>query len=268
MPAVASRKSRSRRPISMGMRTPGRGSISRSIMSPCMSIMPGSSKRPWPSISAWDTGVSLISAISPSAMRSAPRSMTRSARMMRKSESHMLLLPRFIGHDARAEIDLAIDQLRHVAGVMEHPDNGDTVRLELGEAAQQGGTGAGIERGGGLVEQQELLRLDQRARQVHLLLLATRKGRGIGAPEFGAHTELVEPVAGLVQRLGLRHASQAQRLGHDVLRRDPRAGIQELGDKADFLAAQQSNVDIGGIGQVDLAMVGAIEHMAANRQVA
>src|SRR5690554_6970216 len=108
-------------------------------------------------------------------MRSAPRSMSRSARTMRKSESHMLVLPQFIGHNARAQIDLAVDQRGHVAGVMEDADNGDALALEIGEAAEEGSTRAGIERSGGLVKQQELLRQDQCARQVHLLLFATRK---------------------------------------------------------------------------------------------
>src|SRR5690606_5209138 len=105
------------------------------------------------------------------------------------------------------------------------------------EAAEEGSTRAGIERSGGLVKQQELLRQDQCARQVHLLLFATRKGGGIGAPEFWSHAELVEPVAGLVERLGLADASQAQRLGDDVLGGNAWAGVEELGNEADFLTA-------------------------------
>src|SRR5690606_12529830 len=165
MPAPASLRSRSRRPSSIGMLTFGRGSISRSIMSPCMSMKPGSKMSLCPTREAPDTGRSAMSRMNPSSTRTEPRSITRSGRTVRKSLSHMV-------HLFRGQVELAVDEVGDVGAMVEHAELRDAGLLQRGQAADQRAPRIHVERGGGLVQHQQALRQDERAGEVHLLLLA------------------------------------------------------------------------------------------------
>src|SRR5689334_15257547 len=160
-------------PSSRGKRTFGRGSISRSIMSPCISMKPGSRSLPSPEISAAATGSSLISAMIPSSILTAPRGMTLSRNTISKSLSHIFCS---ILDLSCLKADFAVDEIRDIVGVVKDADHCDASGFQLGEAGNECATRILVERGGWLVEKEKPLREDERASQVDLLLLAAGEG--------------------------------------------------------------------------------------------
>ena len=91
------------------------------------------------------------------------------------------------------KFDFPVDETRYIARVVKDADHGDTLRLEVGETVDQRLSGAGIEGGRGLIEQQQPLRQDERSCEVHLLLFAAGKGGGIGFPEIALDAEGLQP---------------------------------------------------------------------------
>ena len=126
---------------------------------------------------------------------------------------------------------------------------------------------ARIERGGRLVEQQDRVIDDQRARDVDPLLLAAREGGRRQLPQALRDVEQGEQELGAIARLGRVGAQPQQGLGHDVDGGDARDHAQELADEAHGAAAHVEHgarlgVDKLGPGVVvmdaDRARVGAV----------
>ncbi len=110
-----------------------------------------------------------------------------------------------------------------------------------------------VERGGGLVQQQEGLAGDEAARHVHPLLLAAGEGGRRQAPQSLRQIEARQKLARLRPcRLGF-DAFRDQRLGHHIEGGDARDDAQELAHIADAAAAQVQHLAGGGMGHIDRA---------------
>src|SRR5690242_15105709 len=173
-------------------RTWGRGVKWLSRLSVCNSTRPGISVSPSRSKPGSGDGPSPTSAMRPSSTASQPCSTTRSARTSRALSrtkllgscmSDILMAPAS-GRGEGGDVDDVVgDGLAHVA-VMEDPDEADALPLLLADHGHDDGAVLGVERGGGLVEQDESTLSNEATGDVDALLLAAGEGRGRQLPEL------------------------------------------------------------------------------------
>ena len=176
----------------------------------------------------------------------------------------------------RAELDAAVgDGVAHFL-VVEDADDGAAALLGLADQLDHDAAVGRVQRGGGLVEQQQPRRQDEAARDVHALLLAAGEGGRRQAPQPGGQVQPREQFAHLgarrferrevrrvVQRvgvdLGVARLGLQQPLGHHVQRRHARQHAQELAHVGDLAAAQGDQLARRGRGQVDALAVLALQ---------
>ena len=112
-----------------------------------------------------------------------------------------------------------------------------------------------VERGRGLVEQQQARALDHGGGDVEAQLLAARERAGVQLPQAFVQIEVAQHALGLLFGAGaLVGAVRFQRaFQHDVVGGLARQGVEELGDVAQLVGAQVQHLALRGLGQVQHA---------------
>ena len=117
-----------------------------------------------------------------------------------------------------------------------------------------------VERGGGLVQEQQARALDHGGGDVEAQLLAAGEGARVELPQALVQVEVAQHALGLglgagalVGAVGFERALQ-----HDVAGRLARQRVQELGDIAQLEGAQVEHLALGGLREVDEAEAGGI----------
>ncbi|MBB3285380.1 hypothetical protein FHT91_000337 [Rhizobium sp. BK347] len=97
------------------------------------------------------------------------------------------------------QMQFPVDQCLYITRMVKDTDHCNAGHFKLRQSFDQRLAGSTIGRCGGLAEQQQALRQDERGGQIDLLLLATREGGGISRPKPFLDAESVEPVPSLGQ---------------------------------------------------------------------